>query len=352
MVGGGVAVFVAVFAGAVLVLARWAPTSASPTARTSPVVASPSTSGQATPSPAGSPSPSPQESPSPSDSPSPSPSPPPQPLVFGDLTVHPGDLAFAYTPKQFSVSGGTAPYSWSLTSGTLPPGLNLATSGLLSGTPGQLGSYVFSIGVSDAGGAGSAATLAITISQLPSIAPICAQSCSVEAGCQEVCGTFGTLSGGSAPFQYAVIGGALPAGTTLSGLSLAGTFGPAGNPAPSFTVQLTDAAGAGASVAANFKVTPHITLQAESLPNATAGGTYLQQIPFSTAYAPVAWQVSGMLPPGVGVSIVHNTVQLSGRVTSRAGQKYDFTITLTDQAVCGAGPTNCSVSQSYSITVN
>lgn len=36
--------------------------------------------------------------------------------------------------KQLSVSGGQAPYTWNLTSGTLPAGLTLSTSGLLSGT--------------------------------------------------------------------------------------------------------------------------------------------------------------------------------------------------------------------------
>src|SRR5919197_3462414 len=91
VVGGGVAVFVAVFAIAILTFSRCCPQlGAVPTARSSPVGASPSTGGQNSPQP--SLSPFPEESPSPSPSPEPTPSPQPgQPLVFTDLALHPAD---------------------------------------------------------------------------------------------------------------------------------------------------------------------------------------------------------------------------------------------------------------------
>lgn len=47
-----------------------------------------------------------------------------------------------YPDQQLSASGGTAPYQWTIASGSLPPGLNLSASGLISGTitaaPGHL----------------------------------------------------------------------------------------------------------------------------------------------------------------------------------------------------------------------
>ncbi len=62
------------------------------------------------------------------------------------LTVPPppaARVAVAYS-LPLSVSGGTAPYTYSLASGTLPPGLTLnTTTGLISGTPTTQGAYAF-----------------------------------------------------------------------------------------------------------------------------------------------------------------------------------------------------------------
>lgn len=50
-----------------------------------------------------------------------------------------------------AVEGGSSPYSWQVAGGTLPPGLSLAAnSGLISGTPKQVGEYRFTIVVVDA----------------------------------------------------------------------------------------------------------------------------------------------------------------------------------------------------------
>jgi hypothetical protein len=48
--------------------------------------------------------------------------------------------------QQLQSSGGTAPITWSLAPGsTAPPGLQLSTSGVLSGTPTQPGSFNFTV---------------------------------------------------------------------------------------------------------------------------------------------------------------------------------------------------------------
>lgn len=49
------------------------------------------------------------------------------------------------------VDGGQPPYSWTLSTGALPPGLALeAGTGLISGIPTELGSWAFTVGVTDA----------------------------------------------------------------------------------------------------------------------------------------------------------------------------------------------------------
>jgi len=48
-----------------------------------------------------------------------------------------------------AASGGTAPYTWFVYKGSLPPGLNLSTNGLLSGVPTAAGAFNFSIEAAD-----------------------------------------------------------------------------------------------------------------------------------------------------------------------------------------------------------
>jgi hypothetical protein len=67
----------------------------------------------------------------------------------------------AYPTTTFSATGGASPYSWSLAGTSLPYGLSLSTSGVISGTPtgNSPGIYDFTIQVTDSSGqpAGSAA---------------------------------------------------------------------------------------------------------------------------------------------------------------------------------------------------
>jgi hypothetical protein len=66
---------------------------------------------------------------------------PTDPLVVG--------VPFTYT---FTVSGGTPPYGWAIVAGALPPGLTLdGNTGVLSGTPTTVGTYTYTVRVTDSG---------------------------------------------------------------------------------------------------------------------------------------------------------------------------------------------------------
>jgi hypothetical protein len=52
--------------------------------------------------------------------------------------------------RSIVVAGGTAPYTFTLSSGTLPPGLTMSTAGVITGTPTLAGTSNFEVHVIDA----------------------------------------------------------------------------------------------------------------------------------------------------------------------------------------------------------
>lgn len=74
-------------------------------------------------------------------------------LNFLSSTLLPRATAGAPYSFTFTGNGGSPPYTWSLTSGNLPEGLSLSSGGVLSGTPSQVRSSVFSIRLQDSAGA-------------------------------------------------------------------------------------------------------------------------------------------------------------------------------------------------------
>ena len=54
-----------------------------------------------------------------------------------------------YVPVYFSAEGGTAPYNYTVSSGTVPDGLTLYSNGIISGTLGAPGIYEFTVMVQD-----------------------------------------------------------------------------------------------------------------------------------------------------------------------------------------------------------
>jgi hypothetical protein len=76
---------------------------------------------------------------------------PPAPLSVSSSSLPNGQVGVAYS-AMLAATGGTTPYAWTLTSGTLPSGLSLASSGAITGTPTAAASSVaLTFKVTDAG---------------------------------------------------------------------------------------------------------------------------------------------------------------------------------------------------------
>jgi hypothetical protein len=92
------------------------------------------------------------------------------PLVITSTTL-PSALQNQAYSATVAATGGTAPYTWSLANNTsLPAGLNLSSSGQISGIPTVAGIGTFTLQVADGGGPSQTTTqqLSITITSPPS----------------------------------------------------------------------------------------------------------------------------------------------------------------------------------------
>jgi hypothetical protein len=76
-----------------------------------------------------------------------------------------GQVRHVYPTTQLQVTGGTPPYSWSWSKGVpmLPPGLNLSSSGVLSGTPTTPGTFVFDVTVTGSDGRSTVRTMQVVV---------------------------------------------------------------------------------------------------------------------------------------------------------------------------------------------
>jgi len=238
-----------------------------------------------------------------------------------------GTVGVAYPGVTFTASGGVGPYGFAVTSGALPAGLTLSTTGTLSGTPTAGGSFSFTVTATDARGFTGAQALTLTVAA-PTLA-IGPGSLATGAFGSAYSQTF-TLSGGTAPARFAVTAGALPAGLNLSAAGvLSGT--PTAASTFNFTVTATDSStGTGPySASQAFSVTiaaPTITLTPAALPGGSVATAYNTALTATGGTGPYSFAVtSGALPAGVTLA---TNGTLAG--TPSAGGSFSVTVTATD----------------------
>jgi hypothetical protein len=85
------------------------------------------------------------------------------PMFVTTTTLPGGTVGTVYPSTQLTATGGTNTYTWAITSGALPGGLNLSSGGLISGTPTANGTFGFNVTATDGNGQQAVRTLAITI---------------------------------------------------------------------------------------------------------------------------------------------------------------------------------------------
>jgi hypothetical protein len=233
-----------------------------------------------------------------------------------------GEVGVAYS-DQLTVTGGTSPFTWSVSAGTLPPGVTLgASTGLLSGTPTTAGSYSFTVKVTDHSGLSDTEAVTLAVIAGPALnfpAPPAGWTNTVYRDTL-------TESGGTAPFTWSVSAGSLPAGISLSADgTLSGT--PTATGTSSFTVQVTDANSQSATQATSLTVKAGVSTTFAAPPAGQVGVAYTDTLTAAGGTAPYTWSVNaGSLPPGITLT---SAGVLAGTPTT-AGS-YPFTVNVIDQ---------------------
>ena len=87
----------------------------------------------------------------------------PAPLVITTQSLPSGMINVDYPQQILGATGGTSPYTWALSTGSLPGGVTLSTGGVVGGVPTATGSFSPGITVTDHAGFKAAASLGVTV---------------------------------------------------------------------------------------------------------------------------------------------------------------------------------------------
>ena len=243
------------------------------------------------------------------------------PVVITTTSLPSGEVGVAYS-RSLAASGGTPPYTWSITTGVVPAGLSLSSSGQISGTPSAAGTTNFTVKATDRSAASASKALSINIATAPAITTTSLPNGQGGTGYSQSL----AASGGTPPYTWSISAGALPAGLSLSPTGqISGT--PSAVGIANFTVKATDGSSAFATKALSINIASlPVRITTTSLPSGQVGSAYSQNLAASGGIPPYTWSISaGGLPAGLSLSPAG---QISGR-PSAAGIA-NFTVKSTD----------------------
>jgi hypothetical protein len=259
-------------------------------------------------------------------------------LAIENEPVKPATIGQAYSDTLSAKSvvtlnpptGSAAQPTWSLLSGSLPPGLTLSEQGLLTGTPTAEGSYGFAV-KAQLGNAVDTQEYTLGVRQPLSVkSPFGpARPPSSEVGIR-LAKTF-TATGGSGTYRWAVVSGTLPPGVVLNATQGTVAGAPQAAGAFAFGVSATDSEGRVTTSAAALTVAPRLTIRTLRLKPAKVASRYQARLTTVGGVQPVKWSVaSGKLRSGLKLS------QTTGTISGTPRQSGSFRVTLGARDVLGA----------------
>jgi hypothetical protein len=262
-------------------------------------------------------------------------------LAITTSSLPKGQVGTAYS-ATLAATGGSAPYTWALTSGTLPAGLTLkASTGAIGGTPtAAVSASALTFTVTDSSSTAlsksvslgltisptAPATLSITTSSLPNGQVGASYSATLVA------------TGGTTPYTWSLSSGTLPSGLSLNASTgaIIGTPTAAANASPlTFTVNDSSNPVQSASVSLGLTIgstaSSTLTIATTTLPGGQVGVAYSTALLAAGGTTPYTWSISsGKLPTPLMLNA--STGAITGTPTATASAT-PLTFSVSDSSI-------------------
>lgn len=237
-----------------------------------------------------------------------------------------------------TTTGGTAPYTYSITAGALPVNVYLdAAKGTITGSPNVVGPYSFSVTATDVQGAQATAQISGTVYKS---AVLGCGAAHVEVGLPY--GALCTYEGGAPPVSLTlepinpIPGGVItyPQPDVVQLKGVASTVGEY-----SYMGKLTDAAGEWRNVLVNVSVKPRLVMTCDPTTGPIGVGVaYSLTCTATNGVPPYIWNLYDSLPPGLSLTWtpgIGTAAVISG--TPIQSGNYSFTLEVSDSAFDNMG---------------
>jgi Putative Ig domain len=255
-------------------------------------------------------------------------------LAITTGTLKSATIGTPYTAPLSVTGNGGLGMGWSVTAGSLPPGLTLAADGspgdtTISGTPTAVGTYTFTVKVGDTDGflpnrsTTKQFTLAV-VAPLTVAAPARTRTAIIG---RQYTGASPTVAGGLGPYAWTLKGGEIPAGLSVDPESGALIGKPTAAGTFDYTVGVADVDGRTATVSLGVTVAAELDLATTRVRDAKVGRRYRTKLVATGGFGALKWKVTGGSLPA-GLRLGSSTGILSG--TARTPGVSRFTVTVRD----------------------